>query len=294
MRTIGFLIIFAATVVATMAATRIGPPQVTAMPASKPDVTQNYGSDPLQFGELRLPEGKGPFPVAIVIHGGCWTKGYATLRMMAPIATELTKNGIATWNIEYRQVGDAGGGWPGTFLDWANAADHLKILAKSHPLDLTRIISVGHSAGGHAALWLAARHRLPAESPLKVGQPVGIRAAVNIDGPADIIGFVGIDREVCGKPVIAKLMGGTPEEQMDRYKQVSPPSLLPFETPQFLISSEVLTEAKAREYRTSANNKGDTVEILSLKTGHFEVIAPGHEAWLAVEKIIVGRALAKE
>jgi acetyl esterase/lipase len=130
---------------------------VDALPASKPTLVEAYDPDQLQFGELRLPQGSGPFPVAVIIHGGCWTKGYATLRNTAPLASALTAHGIATWNIEYLQVGDPGGGWPGTFLDWGSAADHLRILAKSGPLDLTHVVAVGHSAGELAALWVATR-----------------------------------------------------------------------------------------------------------------------------------------
>jgi acetyl esterase/lipase len=272
-------------------AQRMGPRDVDKLPVSEPTLTQQYGAEALQFGELRLPAGAGPFPVAIVIHGGCWTKGFATVRNTAPIATALARNKIATWNIEYRQVGDTGGGWPGTFLDWGAAADHVRVLAKSHPLDLARVIVVGHSAGAHAALWVAARHRLPADSAVRQGEPLPISAAVAIDGPCDLIGFVGFDARVCGGPVVAALMGGTPAAQPERYRQASPPSLLPLGVPQFVVGSSLLTPAKAQEYQKSAQAKGDKVEVLSLPTGHFEVIAPGHEAWKAVESLIVRQAL---
>ena len=131
--------------------------QVTALPASTPYIRASYGFGPIEVGELRLPPGKGPFPVAVIIHGGCWAKGFATMRMLSPLADALTAKGFATWNIEYRQLGDTGGGWPGTFQDWGAALDHLRVLARTQPLDLKRVIVVGHSAGGHAALWLAAR-----------------------------------------------------------------------------------------------------------------------------------------
>src|ERR1051326_5266863 len=119
---------------------RLGPRDVDAWPATDPVVVRKYGTDPLQFGELRLPKGKGPLPVAVIIHGGCWTKGFATLRNTAAVASELAKKGVATWNIEYRQVGDAGGGWPGTFMDWGAAADYLRELTNSYPLDLSRVL----------------------------------------------------------------------------------------------------------------------------------------------------------
>jgi acetyl esterase/lipase len=129
---------------------------VAALPASIRTKTEAYGPDPLQVGDLRIlrmPKGLGPFPVAVIVHGDCWTKGFATLSYMSPLASALTDAGIATWNVEYRQVGDAGGGWPGTYLDWAAASHHLRILAKSYALDLKRVIAIGHSAGASGAFW---------------------------------------------------------------------------------------------------------------------------------------------
>jgi acetyl esterase/lipase len=268
----------------------LGPGDVDALPASIPTSVQKYGSGPQQFGELRLPLGHGPFPVAVIIHGGCWTKGFATLRNTAPIASDLTKSGIATWNIEYRQVGDVGGGWPGTFLDWGAAVDELRELAKSYPLDLSRVVVMGHSAGAHAALWIAARHRLPADSVIRGANPLAIKAAVAIDGPGDLTGFVGPDAEVCGQSVVAPLMGGTPADQPERYRQASPQDLLPLGVPQFLVSAAVLTPAKAQEYQKIAQAKGDRVVVLDLDTGHFEPIAPGEKAWASVKLMILNQA----
>jgi acetyl esterase/lipase len=271
-------------------AQELGPRDVDALPVSEPTAVLHYGTDPMQFGELRLPAGRGPFPVAVVIHGGCWTKGLATLQNTAPIASDLTKNGIATWNIEYRQVGDAGGGWPGTFLDWGAAVDHLRDLGKTYPLDLSRVVVIGHSAGGHAALCVAARHRLPADSEIRGANPLPIEGAVSIDGPGDLAGFVGFDAEICGASVVVPLMGGTPAELPERYRQGSPQALLPLGVPQFLISAAVLTADKAREYQNLAQAKGDHVEILILDTGHFELIAPGQPAWARVKALILKHA----
>src|SRR3546814_2820812 len=96
-----------------------------------------------QCGELRVPQGKGPFPVAVVIHGGCWLEKFADLRNLAPVASDLPKIGIATWNIEYRR-NDNGGGWPATFTDVGSAVDHLRSLSKRYPLDLSRAIGRAH------------------------------------------------------------------------------------------------------------------------------------------------------
>ena len=276
-----FTLLLAATV---MAGVEIrGPRDVDALPASEPNQVASYGEHDLQFGELRLPEGDGPYPVAVVIHGGCWTAGFATVRNTAPLASALTERGIATWNIEYRQVGDQGAGWPGTFRDWAAAADHLRTLAAAHPLDLSRVFAIGHSAGGHAALWLAARHRLPVDSAIRGDNPLPIQAAVNIDGPADIGGFVGPDAEICGKPVIAPLMGGTPDEVPAHYAQGNPLALQPAGVPQYLIQVGVLSADDAGRFHERVRTDAAPVEILApASANHFDIIAPGSTAGDAV------------
>ena len=275
----------------TLFAQYLGPRDVDALPATKPTAVLAYGTSPLQFGELRLPEGKGPFPVAVVIHGGCWTKGLATRQNTAPMASDLTKSGLATWNIEYRQVGDDDGGWPGTFLDWGAAADDLRQLAKTYPLDLSRVVVVGHSAGAHAALWVAARHRLPADSEIRGANPLPIKAVVALDGPCDLIGFVGLDEQVWGMPATVGLMGGAPSAQPKRYAQASPQALLPLGLPQFLISANTINAGKAQEYQKLAQARGDQVKTLTIDTGHFELIAPGQDAWTQVKRVILDQAL---
>src|SRR5439155_8576098 len=141
--------------------------------------------DSLQFGELRLPKGRGPFPVAIVIHGGCWRSDY-DLKHVGPLAGALTERGIATWTIEYRRIGDPGGGWPGTFEDVAQAADHLRALARRYPLDLHHVVAIGHSAGGHLALWLAARPGLPPDAALASADPLPISGVVGLAAISDL------------------------------------------------------------------------------------------------------------
>ena len=264
------------------------PSDVDKLPESTPSATIAYGTDPLQLGDLRLPPGKGPFPVAIVVHGGCWTKGFATRRNTAALASALTAKGIATWNIEYRQIGDAGAGWPGIFQDGAAAADKLRGLAKSQPLDLRRVVASGHSARAHAALWMAARGRLPASSPIRGANPLPLKAAVAIDGPGDLAPFVGFDAEICGKPVIAPLMGGTPDAQADRYAQGSPLALAPLGMPQYLISAAVLTPEDAEVDRATMTKAGDRVTVTKPKDAdHFNIIAPGEPQWAEVEAIIL-------
>src|SRR5699024_7984400 len=133
------------------------------MKIDKKEMEIPYGKEEDKFGELRLPLGDGPFPVAVLIHGGFWRDPYK-LEQMRPMADSLVDQGIATWNIEYRRVKQPGDGWPHTFLDSAKAVDYIQTLAQEYPLDTSNVITIGHSAGGHLALWLAGRDKLPKES----------------------------------------------------------------------------------------------------------------------------------
>jgi acetyl esterase/lipase len=255
------------------------PRDVDALPVSPVAITAAYGSDPLQTGDLRLPSGNGAFPVVIVIHGGCWTKGFATRMNTGPLASALTSHGYATWNIEYRQVGDEGAGWPGTFFDWGAATDYLRVLAKTQPIKLDKVVVVGHSAGACFALSLAARPKMPVSNSIRGANPLPIHAAVVFDGPPELAQFIGVDAEVCHKPVIAPLMGGTPDRQPDRYKEADPARFTPLNVDQLMIKSAVLIQDDIDKYEARVT-PGDRIETLQIhKGGHFDIIAPGSAAW---------------
>lgn len=245
-----------------------------------------YGTDPLQFGELRLPATKGPHPVAVVVHGGCWLAKLGTLDdravaidNMRPVAAALTGAGIATWNIEYRRLGNAGGGWPGTFEDVGRAADFLRTLASQHQLDLTRVIAIGHSAGGHLAMWLGGRAKIRMGSELFVKEPLPLKGVVNLDGPSDLKATVAVQEKICGVPVITNLMGGAPETQPDRYSAGSPIELLPIRVPQVFFAGRMFG-AQAAPHEAAARKAGDTVQTTVLPdAGHFVFIDPNSDVW---------------
>jgi acetyl esterase/lipase len=252
-----------------------------------------YGSGPLQFGELRLPNAAGSHPLAIVVHGGCWLakignmdERAVAMDNMRPLAAALADAGIATWNIEYRRLGHEGGGWPGTFHDVANGADFIRTLARDHSLDLNRVIAIGHSAGAHLALWLAARSKLARTSELYTGGPVRLVGVVSLDGPADLKATIPLQQPVCGSPVITNLIGGTPEERPERYREGSPIELLPLGVPQAFYTGRMFA-AHASPYEAAAKSAGDSVEHVALPTaGHFVFIDPQSDVWPQVMKSV--------
>lgn len=255
----------------------------------KPTMIERYGPDDLRSGELRLPTGKGPFPVAVVIHGGCWLAAFDSRAGTTPLAEALRRRGIAVWNIEYRRTDNPGGGWPGTFQDVAAGVDHLTALAKRYPLDLKRVAIVGHSAGAHLALWAASRRKLPAPYGPGIIRPLSV---VAIDGPGALEPFVGVDADVCGKPVIVPLMGGTPAEKPDAYRIGSPINNLPFGTRQLIVEAGLRSIIKP--YTVAAQAKGDPVEVLvPPNANHFDIITPGSPNGKAVADWIAANAFAR-
>jgi acetyl esterase/lipase len=249
-----------------------------------------YGSNPLQKGELRLPKGKGPFPVAVVIHGGCWNAKMENLSGTAPLADALAARGIATWNIEYRRTGDAGGGYPGTLKDVGAATDYLAVLAKTQPLDLSRVAVVGHSSGAHLALWVASRPKL--HDPIAGAMTVKPVTAVAIDGPGTLAPFVGVDAEVCGDPAIVPFMGGTPAEKPAAYALASPQDHLPLGVHQLVVLGAL--GMMIEPYTQAALASGDTVVKLAPGgADHFNIITPGTPQGKQVADFIAAQAFAE-
>jgi acetyl esterase/lipase len=254
--------------------------------ASRPVATIAYGPSELQVGDLRLPKGKGPFPVAVVIHGGCFMASVDKRGGIAAFADALTARGFATWNIEYRRVGDPGGGWPGTFEDVAAAVDQVATLAPKYNLDLTRVTFVGHSAGAYFALWAASRPRL---SGRFANPKVAPARVVAIDGPGTLASFVGTDAQVCGRPVIVPLMGGTPAEKPQDYLIASPQDHVPLGIPQLLVQSDLAD--LMQPYIAAARASGDDVLTLAPpNANHFDVVTPSTPNGKAVIEFIIANS----
>lgn len=265
---------------------------IVKLPAKPATVRLPYGNTPQQFADLRLPGGNGPFPVVVIIHGGCYGD-YADVTYTAPLATALTAEGWATWNLEYRREQEPGGGWPGTFLDAGHGVDALRQAATKHPLDLQHVVIIGHSAGGQLALWTAARKRVPPATEVSMPDPLPIRGAVSIAGIVDMRAFAEYGRGPCGERHI-RVMGGTPAEQPARYALVDPAELLPLGVPQALIwggDDQVVPESLFTDYEFRARVSGDRVEIITVPgAAHHDLCAPATPAWsklvAAIRKLI--------
>jgi acetyl esterase/lipase len=252
--------------------------------------THRYGPDRSQRADLYMPDGAGPHPVMVLIHGGGWHKRYSRIVTRA-LAREVLGHGWAVWNIEYRRLGN-GGGWPDTFIDVAAAIDHLDRL--SEPLDMERVSVLGHSAGGHLALWAAGRDRLPAGAPGAIdGRPrVRLRQAISLAGVCDLVGACA---DGSGRAVKA-LMGGAPEVVPERYALGDPMAHIPLGTPMLLVHG-VLDESVpvrlSRNYARAALAAGADVELVEIDGdagGHRAHIEPRSAAWTAVERWLASRS----
>ena len=260
---------------------------VLALPQPEADRRLFYGEEPLQFGELRLPEGEGPFPVVIVIHGGCWLAEY-DLGYMSVFADAITAAGVATWSIEFRRVGNEGGGWPGTFQDVADGVDHLREISREHDLDLDRVAAVGHSAGGHLALWLAGRKWLEGENPLRGDAPLALNGVVSLAGIPDLAAYA--SPEGCGSAV-SGLLGGDPPEVPDRVRRASPIEMLPLGVDLTMVIGDldsIVPAEQAHGFAQAARQMGDSVDVLEIASaGHFELVDPTHEAFADIREAVL-------
>jgi acetyl esterase/lipase len=250
-----------------------------ALTAGPPTARIAYGSSPQQFANLRLPRTPGRHPVVVFIHGGCWLSQF-DIAHVGKLEQALADSGFAVWSIEYRRVGDDGGGWPNTFMDVALGADYLRRIAVQYQLDLDRIIAAGHSAGGTFALWLAARSKIPPSSELYVKDPLRVRSVVALAPAPDLEQLH--QSGVCGN-VIDKLMGGSPAMREDRYAAASLMRLAPVNAPQTLLigAKDATFGPVGRAYFARARAVGDsTTRLIELpESGHFEMIDPGSSSW---------------
>jgi len=240
------------------------------LPAPPADARVAYGKSPSQFADLRIPRGKGPHPTVFYLHGGYWRVAY-DLTHAGHICAALTRAGYATWNLEYRRIGESGGGWPGTMEDVLHAARYLSKVGRKYNLEPTHTVVAGHSAGGQLALWLAAQEALPFLGVTSLAGVCDLRRAWELK---------------LSDTVVAQLLGGTPRQVPKRYALASPIELLPMKAPQRLVHGTadqvVPLEMSGRFARASKN-----ATLIKLPgAGHFDVIDPRTKYWPTVLKSI--------
>ena len=241
-----------------------------------------YGAGPSRFVDLYLPpKGVRPFRAVVFFHGGCWMSEFGLDPIGGFCRALADETGLAVLSVEYRRVGEAGGGWPGTFHDAAAALDFVDELVTRTSVSRRGVIVAGHSAGAHLALWLAARAGLPPEDPLRT--PVRVRPSrVVALGPLPDLSAV--PGTPCGGALDGLL--GPPSLRDLRLRSASPAARLPLGVPQLLVAGardRIAPVALARAYAEKARAAGDSVELVEIPSaGHFELVTPGSAAWPAV------------
>jgi len=248
--------------------------EILKLPPPSPDLRLPYGTDPNQFGDLRLPQAKGPFPVVMNIHGGYWRAKYDLLHG-GHLCAALTKKGCATWNVEFRRVGNPGGGWPGTFEDIASAFRFLPQIAGKHNLDTSRTVVIGHSAGGQLAICLAA-HDPSAKRAVSLAGVVNLQRAFELHLSDD---------------AVAEYLGGKPDEVPDHYREADPMRLSAPAARQVLVhglKDDVVPPDFSRRYVEDKTKTGEDASLIELTAAdHFDVIDPRSAAWPRIEEAVL-------
>ena len=243
---------------------------IVALRASPP-TTHAYGPGPEQVADLRLPATELPAPIVVLLHGGFWLDPYER-DLMGPLAVALTDAGWATWNVEYRRLGPTGGGWPATLADACAAIDAVADLATEQPIDPTRVVLLGHSAGAQLVLYAATRADAPDDAP-GVAPRVRPCGVVSLAGVLDLEAAAGAE---LGGGATTTLLG-SPAEHPERYRAASPIHRLPVRTPLLVIhgpGDRLVPVDQSTSYVEAARHAGDDVEQHLPEVAHLDIIAP--------------------
>lgn len=270
-------------------------PELLGRTRPAPDHVVRYGDQAQQVVDLYLPPGDGPHPVVVMIHGGCWSQPWDRT-LMNWISDDLRRRGIAVWNIDYRTLGENdASAYPALFEDVAAAADALLESNARYHLDLSRVVTVGHSAGGHLALWLAGRRNLP-RGHFANRAPLPIHAAISLGGLQDLELAERPPGSGCGTEVIGRLIGRSLPGRADPFADTSVPRMGALRIPQVLINGNqdrIIPTHFAEDYARQMRAMGDDVRVRMIDaTGHVELVAPESAAWAAAVDEI-SRALGR-
>jgi acetyl esterase/lipase len=243
------------------------------LPAPKADTRVSYGNDRNQFIDLRLARGSSPHSLAIVIHGGYWRSLY-DLAYAGHMCAALTAKGIATANLEYRRVGNAGGRWPGTFADIRAAYQFLLQAASRYKFDARHVVAIGHSAGAQLALCLAAHES-------------GIKGVISLAGVIDLQRAYELH---LSNDAVVEFLGGTPREVADHYREADPMKLK-IGVQQSVVhgsADDIVPPSFSRDYVTAKRKESEDVELVEIASaGHFDVVDPRSPAWKHVERVVI-------
>jgi acetyl esterase/lipase len=263
--------------------------EVTGVDFIESDTTIQYGDDAFNFAELRIPKTNSPdrFPVVVILHGGCWLSAVANADFMRGYATALTSEGYATYNIEYRSADHPEGGWPNTFNDVRKAINVLSSLSSDYPLDLNKIILLGHSAGGHLALWASLFPNNLSDNYAITPLNTQINGIVSLAGIVDLENYFDPTNQSCGRGV-GRLMGGSPEELPHLYQMGSPVDLyrVNSEMPIVLISGELDPIVTVDHVNILSDAHPEIQHLIIPQSGHFEMVVPQTEAWRQTLNVI--------
>jgi pimeloyl-ACP methyl ester carboxylesterase len=259
--------------------------------SATPDAKISYGEQSEQFGKLFLPKSQQkntkPYPTIILLHGGCWRAQHG-LAQLGQLSKALTELGYAVWNLEFRRLGN-GGGFPITFEDVALGADFLESLSKKYSLDMSNVITMGHSAGGHLALWLAGRHHLDEKSTLYSKNTLNIKAVISLAGIPDL--KEAVNQNICSG-ASEELVGGLPNDIPTIYQQASPLHLLPLNIPQWHLVGEkdpIVPSTYLQSYITKATKveKSNNLKLEIIpEIGHFEMVMPNTQSWPYIKQAL--------
>jgi acetyl esterase/lipase len=286
------------TVIAAAAAVTLGAVSAACSPGPKEDAVKRhkyqYGEDPSQWGELFLPEIAAPKGVVVVIHGGYWRSQYGA-ELGEPLAKDLAAHGMAAWNLEYRRAGN-GGGWPNTFADVLAGIDKLGELADEHGLGLDRVVALGHSAGGHLAVWAAGRRRFAglgapdADRQLtRRGDDDGAVQLTGVVSQSGVLNLAAAERLNLSNGAVSNFLGGSSEKYPKRHKFADPMSAVPLGVPVYAVhgtEDDTVPVSQSETYAGAAKAAGAPVQLLKVPGDHFALIDPKAPAYRKCRELV--------